>query len=361
MTRALCTSLCALLVVGCASVESQYRKAVQSRNEDRIRRFIHRHPESPLIRAAAAALDTVRFERAAADTGVASLQRFVQMYPTSALAPNASLLLAERLRDREIARLKAQTASDPEPAQMVRLADLLRLKGDLVVADSVYRVVIERDPNNAAAHTGLAVTYLDRGMIDAADLEIETAQRLAPDDPNVLLAAGEYYRLVGRPDLAISALQRVLNAQPDNVTARMRLGLIYLDIGKNKSAVWEFLKVRELDPKNVPALYYLGVAYADQGDGVTAMRHLENYLNSPHTAEDADLLAKARLLYDRLKSEARAGQGVGGVIADPNNPAATPAPQGSPPPRRPPSAHGKQPTGLGPAGGGRGGLIRKGG
>ncbi|MCU0610559.1 MAG: tetratricopeptide repeat protein [Candidatus Eisenbacteria bacterium] len=366
MRRALIAGIGALLAVGCASVEGQYRKAVESRNENRIRSFIHGHPESPLVMDAVVVLDTVRFERAAADTGTTSLQHFMQTYPTSRLAANASILLAERVRTRDIARLTAQVQSDPTAAALVALADLHRSGGGYVAADSLYRRATELEPDNASAHTGLALAYLERGMTTEADQEIEHAQRLAPSDGAVLLAAGEYYRLVGRPDLAISSFQKVLNGTPDNPQAHLKLGLLYLDIGRNRNAVWEFLRVRELDSKNISALYYLAVAYADQGDGVTALRYLETYMGAPHSAEDAEILAKAQVLYDRLKGEVRKGEGMeGGVVADPNNPTqgAQPAAQGRNPSREPSSSHGKAPVGSGIPGpfGGRGGVSRKGG
>jgi len=366
MRRVLFASMCALLAAACASVEGQYRRAVESRNEDRIRSFIHSHPESPLIMDAAVVLDSVRFERAVADTGIASLQHFMQTYPTSRLAPNASMVLAQRVRDREIARLTAQMETDPQAQDVVSLADLHRARGDHALADSLYRRAIELDANSAGAHTGLALAYLERGMTVEADQEIEQAQLLAPNDSNVLLAAGEYYRLVGRPDLAVSSFQRVLNAAPDHIQAHIKLGLLYLDIGRNRSAVWEFLRVRELDSKNITALYYLAVAYADQGDAATALRHLDSYMNAPHGAEDADILAKAQVLYDRLKGEVKSGEGMeGGVVADPNNPtpSAAPAGQGKAPSKEPPSVHGKAPVGQGRTGpfGGRGGVSRKGG
>lgn len=349
MRRVLSLCVCAILAIGCASAEGRYRKAVRSRNEDRILKFMRGNPQAgALVMEAAAVLDTVRFERAAADTGTSKLQHFVQTYPTNPLAPNASLLLAERIRLREIARLTAQVESDPQPEPLVALGDLYRVNGDYAAADSIYRRAISLAPGSAGAHTGLARAYLDRGMIAEADSEIEIAQRLAPTDLNVLLAAGEYYRLVGRPDLAISAFQKILNGSPDNVDAHLKLGLVYLDIGRNRQAIWEFLRVRELDSRNSVSLYYLAAAYADQGDGITALRHLTTYMNAPHSAEDAEVLAKARVLYDRLKSEVRSGEGVGGeVIADPANPEAKPAPaQGQKPGARQPSSdHGKAPVG----------------
>ncbi|MBN1426336.1 tetratricopeptide repeat protein [Candidatus Fermentibacteria bacterium] len=350
------TGVCVALALGCASVEGRYRSAVRSRDENRILKFMRGNPQAgALVMQAASVLDTVRFERAAADTGIVSLQHFVQTYPTNPLAPNASLLLAERIRHRDIARLTAEVESDPQPEPLVALAGLHYDDGDFDAADSLYRRAIALAPDNASAHTGLARAYLDQGMVDEADSEIEIAQRLAPTDVNVLLAAGEYYRLVGRPDLAIASFQSVLNSSPDNADAHMELGLVYLDIGRNRNAVWEFLRVRELDGRNVVSLYYLAAAYADQGDGATALRHLSTYLNSPHSAEEAEVLANARVLYDRLKSEVRTGMGTGGeVFADPSNPEPKPA---QPQTQKPGATKQPPASGRPPVGGGRVGAI----
>ncbi len=332
-----------VLAMGCASADRQYRKAVESRDENKIRKFIHGHPESPLIMDAVAVLDTVKYETAIADTGMASLQAFLNRYPTNPLAPQASQELARRMREEEMRQLRLRLGEAEEPDLLVALADKHSERGEYDAADSLYHEALLLEPNNSSAHTGLGLVYLERGQTTEADEEIDLALSLTPEDPRVQFAAGEYYRRIGRPDLAINAFQKVLNSDINNVEAHLRLGIIYLDAGRNKNAVWEFRRVCELDADNVPALYYLGVAYADQGDGSAALRYLERYLRAPHTAEDVDNIDKARILVEQLKGDG-AGHvegGAGAVIADPNNPKPQPKPAA-----KPPSGRGRRPVGI---------------
>lgn len=316
------------LVAGCASVERQYRKATDSRDEERIRKFIHSHPESPLIMDAVAVLDTVRFENAVADSGTASLERFLQTYATSPLAPEASQILAARIRDQEMEQLRAQLIDEESPRILVELADRHRDKGELETADSLYNRALNNATDMPEAHTGLGMVYLRMGRTEEADQQIDIARALAPTDPGVLLASGEYYRTVGRPDLAINSFQTLLNQDPNDIKAHMNLGLLYLDVGQNRNAVWAFMRVQELDKDNVSVLYYLGVAYADQGDANAAVQYLEQYLRAPHTEEDSENIESAQALLEDLRSDARYGKGrSGSVIADPNNPRSKPKPQ----------------------------------
>lgn len=347
-----------LTTFGCASVEKQYQNAVESRDEGKIRKFIQSHPESPLIMDAAVVLDTVKYESAIADTGIANIEAFLRKYPTNPLAPQASQELARRLRDRELDALRAQIREDKTPDLLIELADIHVSREEYEAADSLYNEAIVIEPNLAPAHTGLAIVYLEQGMTGEADEEIDLALSLAPGNPRVQFAAGEYYRRIGRPDLAINAFQRVLNNDFDNVEAHLQLGIIYLDAGQNKNAVYEFRQVQTLDPTNVPSLYYLGVAYADQGDAATAMRYLDDYLRAPHSEDDIENLAKARTLIDQLKANRGEGfSGGGRVVADPNNP----EPQKQPSQDRKPQGRDRNPTGFGRnpwyRGGARGGAI----
>jgi Flp pilus assembly protein TadD len=313
-----------LLIAGCASVERQYRKATESRDEERIRKFIHSHPESPLIMDAVAVLDTVRFENAVADSGTALLERFLEAYPTSPLAPEASQILASRIRDQEMDQLRAELVQEENPRVLVELADRHLDRGELETADSLYNRALNTAPDMPAAHTGLGMVYLRMGRTEDADQQIDMARALAPTDPGVL-------RTVGRPDLAINAFQTLLNQDPNDVQAHMKLGLLYLDVKQNRNAVWAFMRVQELDKDNVAVLYYLGVAYADQGDANSAVRYLEQYLRAPHTEEDAENLEAAQALLEELRSDVRYGQGHGGsVVADPKNPKPRPKPQNKP-------------------------------
>jgi Flp pilus assembly protein TadD len=319
------------LIAGCASVERQYRKATESRDEEKIRKFIHGHPESPLIMDAVAVLDTVRFENAVADSGPSSLERFLRAYPTSPLAPEASQILASRIRDQEMEQLRAQLIEEENPRTLVELADRHRDKGELETADSLYNRAIDTAPDLPGAHTGLGMVYLRMGRTEEADQQIDIARSLAPTNPGVLLASGEYYRTVGRPDLAINSFQTLLNQDPNDIHAHMNLGLLYLDVGQNRNAVWAFMRVQELDKDNVAVLYYFGVAYADQGDANSAVRYLEQYLRAPHTEEDAENLESAQALLEDLRSDVRYGQGrAGSVVADPKNPKPRPKPQNKP-------------------------------
>jgi cytochrome c-type biogenesis protein CcmH/NrfG len=111
----------------------------------------------------------------------------------------------------------------------------------LARGEAMARAVLDADPNDARAHFAL-FCHLGRRMKHAGSLsalfalgplkrEIDTAQRLAPDDADVLAAKGAL--LLGLPRLfggdpveAERLLQRALVIEPSNTDARCYLAAL---------------------------------------------------------------------------------------------------------------------------------------
>ncbi len=129
-----------------------------------------------------------------------------------------------------------------EPLQK-KLAQLFLVAGAPSHAAELYRAILDRDPNDAAAYTGLAEADLQLGEYRAARgnfLEayyhdphnpgirsrLELASSLASLDPTVrqLPSAEKYRRSLRVLDLAVSDLQQCLAGQPSqNTTAIQNL------------------------------------------------------------------------------------------------------------------------------------------
>src|SRR6476660_8789073 len=90
----------------------------------------------------------------------------------------------------EIRRLSDDLARDPSSLVFMPLADALRRAGQLDVALRVALRGLDRHPYLADSHDVLARIHADRGDLDRAADERETALRLAPAHSQANLGLG---------------------------------------------------------------------------------------------------------------------------------------------------------------------------
>jgi len=103
--------------------------------------------------------------------------------------------------------------------------------------------------DNAAAH--FAEIDASAEIMEKAKAAIETAVRLAPEDPTVIEMQGDYY-YYGYRDYAKAAAQyrRLQSLRPNSSEAYGSLGLIYRRQGHGADAIANFRRALELDPHN---------------------------------------------------------------------------------------------------------------
>ncbi len=117
-------------------------------------------------------------------------------------------------------------------SELLSRADALRYNGHYKEAEKLYLKILEREPNNAAAHHGLGlVYYLHGGDFEKSLAEFKKAVELEPENIT--------YRLDWAKALTTVA---PLEEDPEKMTYLL------------KAAKAEFEKVLELDPENQEAL-----------------------------------------------------------------------------------------------------------
>jgi tetratricopeptide (TPR) repeat protein len=147
---------------------------------------------------------------------------------------------------------------------------------DQVEADLLEAVQL--DPGFAEAWAQLAAIHASQRFnefdatpdrLDKARSAIETAVRLAPDDPVVIEYRGDYY-YYGYRDYTHAAeqYQRLRQLQPNAADPYGSLGLIYRRQGRWSDAVANLRRAAELDPHN---LRYRSALFGH----FTAMRHYD--------------------------------------------------------------------------------------
>lgn len=100
--------------------------------------------------------------------------------------------------------------------------------GDLDVAESCFRRLIELDPNQVNAQNLLGYLAMARGDFAAAEEQFEVYRYVAPDQANPHDSLGELYLLTGRYDEAEQEFERAVAVKGDFCASRMNLALVEL-------------------------------------------------------------------------------------------------------------------------------------
>ena len=142
---------------------------------------------------------------------------------TPQVAPNniaadlpAAIQLAESGQNAQaLAALQKIAAADPHD-HLARLwiAQVHDRMGHPALAESVYHSIVLEDPRNVDALVGMGVTELEQDQVEAALDALERAEKLAPQNPNVLAALGDANRRAGRTDRSMTYFQRVAAISP---------------------------------------------------------------------------------------------------------------------------------------------------
>lgn len=130
--------------------------------------------------------------------------------------------------------------------------------------------------NPAAYHYQMGLSYLGERNYTSALIELTEAEKLDPDNPDLLYNLGMAYLGKRRPDLAESRLQRAVALRPNNSAARNDLGVAYLELKRWENAIQQFKIVKDdiFYENSENATINLGLAYLGNGDYAKAQEEL---------------------------------------------------------------------------------------
>jgi len=135
----------------------------------------------------------------------------------------------------------------------------------------------EKDRQKAALHTRLGYEHLQKGDPTTALRELLEAQKLNPEDPNVLYALGWAYSAKGLYPQALESYREVLKLDPKFTEAHNAIGAIYLQTGQWDAAIAEFEIVLKDVLYQTPyyVLNNIGWAYYKKGDRLRAIDYFQ--------------------------------------------------------------------------------------
>jgi type IV pilus assembly protein PilF len=158
-------------------------------------------------------------------------------------------------------------------------AEYYRL-GEVEPALKNAQKALEEDPNNAQAHNVIATIYQQLRQPELAEQHFRTALGLAPNDPYLLMAWGNF--LCDRGDYAGAAAQyqQALANPLFNAPwmAETRAGICGRRAGQTASAEQALRRALSANPGYAPALIEMAELEHAQGRNPSAKSYLERYL-----------------------------------------------------------------------------------
>lgn len=150
-----------------------------------------------------------------------------------------------------------------------------------------FEAAIEKDPGSAAAHATLANLYihamgecLARSEVKAKAMElVATAFRLAPDDPEVRTARGNYALQIEHDwNKAEQELRAAVARNPIAIWAHNWLGVLFHALGRYPESIEELRSASELDPMNINLILWQMRGLDQAGETLGAIELAERTL-----------------------------------------------------------------------------------
>ena len=137
-------------------------------------------------------------------------------------------------------------------------------RNDFVVAEKLYKEVLESSPGNAFVLSNLGVTQFRAKRYPEAEVSLRKALELSPEDAFSRSTLGIVYYTQGKLDKAVDELTQSVAINPSNAIAHNYLGIAASRKGWQENARKELEAASELDPSYADAYFNLAVVCASQ-------------------------------------------------------------------------------------------------
>jgi len=164
-----------------------------------------------------------------------------------------------------------QEATDPAQEQAasqqisqqdaLMLAIKLHQANEFADAESVYRQLLELDPENPDLNHFFGLLRHQRGYVDEGAGWIKKALALAPAYVDAHNNLGNIYLQTGHPELAEPCFRRVLELNPDFITVYGNIGIALRQLDRFDESIEYFMRAIALEPEEAHHYQNIGNAY----------------------------------------------------------------------------------------------------
>ena len=160
--------------------------------------------------------------------------------------------------EQAIRECKSVLATDPRsaPAHMLLALAYIAKGSTAMVADAKAELqqTLDIDPELVWARFYLARLYLDQGLSEKAQEQLEIGLKQSPELPQFLSLLGEVRRRLGDPGASLELNHKALEADATMIPAHYYLALAYRDLKQEQAAIAEFEIVIH-SPYATPEMY----------------------------------------------------------------------------------------------------------
>ena len=137
--------------------------------------------------------------------------------------------------------------------------------GDLAEAESIYRQILQTDPNQPVALHLLGVVFHQGGQNELAVEHLSKALTIKPDYAEAHSNLGLALQELGRLEEAIASYHKAIDIKPDYAEAYNNLGNTLLEMEQFEEAITSCQKALAINPDYATAHYNLGVGLEKLG------------------------------------------------------------------------------------------------
>jgi tetratricopeptide (TPR) repeat protein len=160
--------------------------------------------------------------------------------------------------EQAIRECKVVLATDPRsaPAHMLLGLAYLAQRSGAMIADAKAELqqALDLDPELLWARFYLARLYLDQGLTEKSQDQLERGLKQRPGLPHFLSLLGEVRRKLGDPGASLELNRKALEADATITPAHYFLALAYLDLKQEQAAMAELEKAID-SPSVTPEMY----------------------------------------------------------------------------------------------------------
>ena len=176
-----------------------------------------------------------------------------------------------------LAMLSGCAGNDTSTDSMIRIAQKARRSGNTEAAVSFFNKALSMDSGSASAYLGLAETYIDMNLLDAAEEYIKKAGANGATTEQTSYLKGKIYLLRGNG----TAAEKEFLKCSSSVDALNALGAIYDGRGEHARAQKLFKQAIAREPNFIDAYNNIGLSFMEEGNYKNAIFYLENACSLP--------------------------------------------------------------------------------
>jgi len=139
--------------------------------------------------------------------------------------------------------------------------------------------LITHDSLNPSLFADRAKIYLQRGKIDPALRDLQSALKLTPNDPSLFLLLSDIYFVLGQTDNSIASLKKSIRLNPDSEIPYLKLSETYLLLNKPSIAIQYADEAININRKNAESYYIKAMALLENKDTLNAIVNLSMSAN----------------------------------------------------------------------------------